>query len=218
MMVLSGCGGGGSSSSVPSNQATYDFAAALKTLVIAGQNISFSISNSNGCQGTGTYVVGPVSAGASFEGSGALSSVSVISGQFSNCTPASFSETATNFYSPVSYQPIGYRAPQSYVTYANSTMIPSSIKVGDVGLIGLTSRYSDSSKSILTGTQELSYTVEADSATSAMVTLHIKTYNTSKTLESTQLTKYKIDTANTMTLVSMTVQMASGVNTVYTRR
>lgn len=214
--VLTACGGGGGGGTTQTaSTLTFNVGSALQAITAAGQNATFTVSASNGCAGSGSYAVGAPTTSTTFEGNAALSSVSMLNINYTNCTPATISNTVTNYYNS-NYVPLGASG-DSYLVYTGTFNVPSTAKVGDVGIIGNAVRYSNSSKTTQTGTAQLSYIVEADTETTAMITVATKAYNSSNTLETTQLTKYRINSANTLSLVSLTIQYANGTNVVFTR-
>lgn len=213
--VLTACGGGGDDAPEVSST-TFNINAAIRAATISGQNVNFGITASNGCTGSGVYGVSPANTTATFEGRTALVSTSVLNINYTNCTPAVISNTTTTYYD-TNYLPLGSTG-DSYLVYTGTINIPTSVKVGDVGVIANAIRYSDSTKAVRTGTAQLSYIVEAESSNTALITVSKKTYNSSNELETTQLTKYRIDASNTLTLMSLSVQYANGVNVVFTRR
>ena len=217
-LTLVGCGGGGDSGSsqtspIQVNQ-TYNLSAALKSLTANGWSANLNVNASNGCSGTGSYTVGGATTAAVFEGKAALSATSMLNISYKNCTPAIQSITSTSYYDS-NYLPLGAQS-DSYLVWS-SVNIPSTIKVGDVAVIGDAVRYSNNTKTSKTGTAQLSAVVEADTQNSAFITVSTKAYTSANVLESTQLTKYRIDTSNNLTIVSLTIQYANGVTLVMTK-
>ena len=213
--VLSACGGGGGGIAQTASTLTFNVGLALRAITAAGQNATFTVSQNNGCAGSGSYTVSAPTTSTTFEGNAALSSFSMLNINFTNCTPATISNTVTNYYNS-NYVPLGASG-DSYLVYTGTFNVPSTAKVGDVGIIGNAVRYSNSFKTTQTGTAQLSYVVEADTETTAMITVATKVNNSSNALEATQLTKYRINSANTLALVSLTIQYADGTNVVFTR-
>lgn len=209
-----GGGGGGTTGPVASNL-TFNASSAIRSLTAAGQNATFSVSSSNGCTGSGSYAVGAATTSTTFESQSALSSTSMLNINYTNCSPATISSTTTG-YTDINYVPLGVSG-DKYIVYTGGFNAPSTARVGDVGIIGNALRYTNSSKTTQDGTAQLSYVVEADTESTALITVATKTYNISNSLESTQLTKYRINSSNTMALVSITIQYANGVNIVLTR-
>jgi hypothetical protein len=227
--LLTACGGGGSSSSsssgnIGSNDSssapvasslTFDVGSALRALTISGQRSNFSIKASNGCLGSGSITSGPTTTNATFEGKPALSSNSIFIVNYTNCVPATSSNTTTS-YVDTNYLPLG-TVGDKYIVYTGKFNLPSAIKVGDVGIFADAQRYTDNTKTTPDGTAQISYLVEADTASTALITVATKVLGNSKLLESTQLTKYTINSSNVLSLVTLTIQYANGVSTVFTR-
>jgi hypothetical protein len=213
--LLVACGGGGGSGGGTTvSNLSFNVQAALRTLAIAGQNATFTVSGD--CSGTGTYTASPATTSTTFEAKSAFSSVAVLVINLSNCTPAVISSTATNYYD-TNYLPLGASGDR-YLVYTGSLNIPTAAKVGDAGIAGNLLRYTNSSKTVPDGSGQLSYVVEADTETTAILTVVTKVYANSSALESTQLTKYRVNSSNVLSLLSLTIQNASGVNLVLTKQ
>lgn len=218
-LVACGGGGGGEGAGEPQSTSslTFNLESAYKTLVASGQSVNFKITASNSCTGSATITSSPANTSTTFEGTAAVSSTTVYNFSYTNCTPATISETTVSYYD-TNYLPLGTAAQGgNYLVVNGSINIPTSIKVGDAGVLGSMTRYTDSTKSTINGSTQLSYVVESDTSTSALVTIATKGYNASNVLESTQLTKYKIDSASKLTAQSITIQYANGTNVVLTK-
>ena len=220
--LLSACGGGsgsgvsgGGRTGPVASSLTFNASTAMRSLAVSGQTANFSVSSSDGCTGSGSFTAGATTTSNTFENQSALSSTSMFNINYTNCTPAIISSTTTN-YTDTNYVPLGVSG-EKYIVYTGGFNVPSTARVGEVGIIGNALRYTSSSKTIQDGTAQLSYVVEADTESTALITVSTKTYSISNSLESTQLTKYRINSSNTMSLVSMTIQYATGANVVLTR-
>ncbi|MEY5100740.1 MAG: hypothetical protein RJA36_3459 [Pseudomonadota bacterium] len=216
---LVACGGGGGDSASPQSTSslTFNLESAYKTLVASGQTVSFKIAASNSCTGSATFTSSPANISTTFEGAAAVSSTTVYNFNYTNCTPATISETTVNYYS-TNYLPLGTAAQGgNYLVVNGALNLPASIKVGDAGVLGSMKRYTNSTKSTVNGSTQLSYVVESDTATTALVTIATKAYDASNVLESTQLTKYTIDSSSKLTAQSITIQYANGTNVVLTK-
>lgn len=212
--LLVACGGGGSGGGTSASNLTFNVQTALRTLAIAGQNATFTVSGD--CSGSSTYTVSPATTSTTFEAKPAFSSVAVLVINLSNCTPSVTSSTTTNYYDS-NYFPLGLSGDR-YLVYTGSLNIPTAAKVGDAGIAGNLLRYTNSSKAVQDGSGQLSYIIEADTETTAIITVITKAYTSSSALESTQLTKYRINSSNTLSLLSLSIQYASGVNLVLTKQ
>lgn len=215
---LVACGGGGGDGEAQSTSPlTFNLESAYKTLIASGQTVNFKITASNSCAGSATITSSPANTNTTFEGKAAVSSTTVYNFSYTNCTPATIAETTVNYYD-TNYLPLGTAAQGgNYLVVNDSLKVPTSIKVGDAGVLGSMTRYTDSTKSTKNGSAQLSYVVEIDTASTAWVTIATKSYNGSDVLESTQLSKYRIDEASKLTAQSITIQYANGVNVVMTK-
>lgn len=217
-VVLAACGGGGGGNEAPSTSSlTFNLESAYKTLIASGESASFNVTASNSCKGSATFTSSPANTNTTFESQTALSSTTVYNFNYTNCTPSIISQTTIGFYS-TNYLPLGSEDQGGDYTVVNGTInIPATVKVGDAGVFGSMTRYTDSTKSTVDGLTQLSYVVESDTSTTALVTVSAKSYNKSNVLQATQLTKYKIDSNSKMTAQSITIQYANGTSVVLTK-
>ena len=70
--------------------------------------------------------------------------------------------------------------------------MPESGKVGDAGNLGTLTNYTSSAKTEAVGQTKSSYLVEADSASSAIVTVIGRDFNTSDVLQATEQDRYRM--------------------------
>lgn len=78
--------------------------------------------------------------------------------------------------------------------------------VGNTGTIGTETLYTNSSKTVGDGTSLVSYVVEADTASTAIINLINRRYNAGGTLIATEQDRYRIDAAGNLTPVSADIQ------------
>jgi hypothetical protein len=217
--MLVACGGGGGGDSVPTAtgptistlsfplQTGVNAAAAnggTKTLTAYGT--PSTIIKDGRCSGTITPTTGPAIAGTTFEGKAALSATTVIKLNFTNCTPASNVATGTYYYDS-NYTRLGnVDQDGSYRVYEIPPTVPTSVKVGSVGIIGIEKAFTNSVKSTLTGRSDESYVVEPDAADTAIVNLIRKQYDASSKLILTEQDRYRISSVGTMTAISVDIQ------------
>lgn len=170
-------------------------------MVAAGYAKTGTISG--GCSGTVNLTMAPASTSATFEGTAGLSAAQTMTGTYSNCTPASFASSATNYYD-TNYTPIGYSGTQ-YAVY--STVIsPTTVKVGDTGIIGSQNIYSSSTKVTGAGRTDFSYVVEAGTTSTAIVNIINRTYDTIGRLTLTEQDRYRIGATGPLVLISIDLQ------------
>jgi hypothetical protein len=215
LLALAGCGGGGGGSSASNTEtaasttastATFPLRSAYQALVGQSEVNSFSISGT--CSGSATETRSAATA-ATFEGTPGVSTTTTLTGSYSNCTPASFAGTSISYYD-TNYKPVGSEVPGTdYAVYSTSNDLPTSVKVGDTAQFASVDVYSSSTKQVRNGTRVLSYTVEADSSSTAIVNLIAKGYNASNQLLYTQQSRYRINTSGQLTAVSKDIQYST---------
>ena len=219
LVGFSGCGGGGGGAAAPSGPVTstlsFPLQSGYKTTVANGLSKSFTISGT--CSGTGNRAQAPATTAATFEGVAGFSAASSITMSLTNCTPASIAQSSTSYWDS-NYVPHGFNTGASsvkanYGVYLTPPSIPTSVTVGGTGVIGTETLYTDSTKATGYGTSAISYIIEADTSTTAIVNLISNTYNTGNTLLWTEQARYRITSTGALTPVSADIQYANGSTT-----
>lgn len=215
--LLTACGGGGGGGAVvasgpAASTLSFPLQSAYSASVAAGSSKSFTISGT--CTGSASITRAAAAGGATFEGvSGRLSSASTFTGNYTNCTPSSFASTSTGYYD-TNYVPLGSSTIGSnYGVYLTPPTVPSSVMVGATGVIGTQTLYTNSTKAVAAGRRDISYVVEADTASTAIVNLIAKSYNASNILTFTEQDRYRIAATGPLTIISFDVQYANGSTT-----
>ena len=215
-----GGGGGGGGSPAPSGPVTstlsFPLRSGLNTRTANGHTTTLTANGTPAtettdglCSGTISGTTGPANGGAIFEGAPALSAVSVTTFSFSNCEPASDATTATDYYDS-NYLPLGYNIQGgSYGVFLVPPIIPNSVKVGDVAIVGTITLFTNSTKMVGDGREDLSFVVEPDTADTAIVNVIFKSYNSSSQLLVTEQDRYRITSTGALTLVSIDVQFST---------
>jgi len=241
-VVLTACGGGGSGGSATtsvgadSGGQTTPTAPVVSTLGF-GLRQAITMSNANGgtftlratgtpatesvdglCSGTFTQTDSAAVGGATFEGNAALSSTVVGTTAYTNCTPSS-TQSATSYFDS-NYNIIGYGAVGGAYRVYSVLNIPTTVKVGDVGLMGTETFYADSTKAVIKGHRDISYSIEADTANSVIVNRISKYYYPDSydsannlvignVLQSTVQAKYRLSSSGSLTTLSIDTQNLS---------
>ena len=219
LVATTGCGGGGGSSPPPApvtSTLSFPLRSGLDTLVANGETISLTANgtpateSTNGlCSGSLNETSGQATAGATFEGAPALSAVSVLTVSFSNCIPAFSTETSTSYYD-ATFLPLGFEEQGGdYGVFMAPPAIPNSVMVGNVGTVGTILLYTDSTKAVGNGHYDLSFVVEPDTATTAIVNLISKSYDSTSQLLHTEQDRYRITSTGALSAVSIDVQFAT---------
>jgi hypothetical protein len=212
-IILVACGGGGSDAGAPVTVTTnFPLLAGYKALTAAGATNNYAVSGT--CNGSATVVDSPAIP-ASFEGVSGYSSTSTLTVSLTNCTPASSTATSTTYYG-AEYVLLGTSdASGDYATVVTvPPPLPASIKVGDAAPYATVTVYTDATKATVTGTRVFSYVVEADTASTAIVNLIAKDYDTANNLLFTQQSRYRIAADGKLTSISIDAQ-ASTTSTVH---
>ena len=224
LLLIAGCGGGGGGSSAPSGPVTSTLSFPVRSGLNARAANGFTTTlTANGtpatestdglCSGTLSVTTGPATGGATFEGAPALSAVSVLTISFSNCTPASSSSTTTE-YRDTNYLPMGFSIQGGdYGVYLVPPDIPNSVMVGGTGIVGTITVFTDSTKTVVSGREDLSFVVEPDTANTAIINLIAKDYDTSSQLLLTEQDRYRMTSTGALTLISIDVQYATTFTT-----
>ena len=209
LVGLAGCGGGGSSTPPGPVVSTLSFPlqSAFKSFVANGATKTFTVSS--GCSGSGNRASAPANTAATFEGVAGFSAVQSLTMSLTNCTPASTAVTYTSYYD-ANYIPLGFNSVGvNYGVYLTAPVIAASVTVGNTGTIGTTTLYTDSTKAVGNGRQDLSYIVEADTASTAIVNLIAKVYNSGSVLTSTEQVRYRIASTGALVPISDDIQYAN---------
>ena len=210
--VLAACGGGGGSSSTATtgtvaSTLSFNVSSAFTSFVAAGAVKTFTVSGT--CAGTSVLTIGSATTATVFEGVTGFSGVNVVNSNYTNCTPATSVSTTTRYYDS-NYVPTGSSTTGQYGVFLVAPSLPTSVKVGDAGVIGTQTYYTSNTKATGDGREDNSYVIEADTATTAIFNLISKYYNAAGTLTLTEQDRYRISADNKLTFVSFNLQFANG--------
>lgn len=196
LAACGGGGGGGTPAPVASTQ-TFDLRAAYVALYTTPSSNQFTISGTiegTSVTGSGTATAGSVSSG-TFEGLASLQRSQTISGTLSgNGQTIPLTVTSTD-WTDSNYVPRGSTGDE-YEVVSGTPTIPTTARVNDTGMLFTAITYPDSRKLYRTGTVDVSYVVEPDTATTALVKL-IRTYrDTGSTITDISAATFRIDATN----------------------
>lgn len=201
-VLLSACGGSDSTPATGPVTSTLSFPlkSAYSTLVEKGYTKSYVVSGS--CQGIASEITAPATSGQTFEGRPVpWSTALTLTINWTTCTLPSITATVTAYYD-TDFTPLGFSSNGVYSVYLPPPSIPASIRVGDTGTIGTTTDFTDSSKITPVGKTVVSYVVEPDTASTAIVNLIFKSFDTSGNLTSTEQDRYRISSTGALAPVS----------------
>ena len=127
-----------------------------------------------------------------FEGAAALSAVGTVTTNLTNCSPASNVASNTVYFDSNGVQ-LGFSSGNRFGVFTAPPSVPDSVTVGSIGFIGTETLYTDNTKTVLIGRNELSYVVEPDTDTTAIVNLIEKVYDSSNALLFTEQQRSRIN-------------------------
>ena len=125
-------------------------------------------------------------------------------------TPASFAATAINYYD-ANFTPIGVSVPAGeYGRYLTPPpALPTSVRVGDTAVFATLTLYSSSAQTTVIGQQVYSYVIEPDTASTAIINLISRRFNTSNQLLLTGQSRYRITADGALTATSIDLQFST---------
>jgi len=224
-VLISACGGGGGGSGTTggggvTSTSTFNVRSGYQARVNAGATDNYAVSGT--CTGTAQIVNGAASP-TTFKGAAALAATQNATVNFgTSCTPSLSTASGTNYYDST-YALLGSTVTGvEYAEYANGTTpagLPTGAKVGDTGALTSLTTYTDASKMTVTGSRTVTYAMEADTATTAILNVIVKTFDTSNALQVTQQSRYRVAADGSLTVLTIDVQY-SGTGTahlVYTK-
>jgi hypothetical protein len=139
-----------------------------------------------------------------------------VSAQFTDCSISTSVATTTAYYDAKSFAPYGYKGGTAYNgatsykatfrEFSSPVVLPEIVKVGNSGRVGIINVYGTSNfkkDNILQGTIEVSYVVEPETSSSALINIISKSYDLTMTLLLIDQTRYRIDKDNELSLHSI---------------
>ena len=212
-LILSGCGGGGSSNSAPiASTLSFPLKAALASMITSGYTKNYAISGS--ICGTAVDTAVPDAIGGTFGvQSNLFYTTESISLTITNCSgaPGTSSVTTgqTTYYNS-NYFLVGDISSTQYGEFQILYAYNPTVMVGDTGNMGVENNYTDKSHSVFLGTTEHTYSVEADTAESAIVNLITKSYDTVHQLKNIAQSRFRIQATGALSPVSIDVSYSNG--------
>lgn len=216
--LLAGCGGG-TSTAEKGEPATASFSPQkdYKRLVASGLSLQFTISGT--CTGTGQVVASPATTATTFDGAAAVSAMTTTTVIFSDCvqglTGANTATSSAYAFFDTAYNQLGMLA-GSYGIFEKPFALPERVAVGDSGTLPSAFFYLDTSMMVSTGSIDYSYTIEPDTATTAILILTSKTYTSTGTLALTEQDRYQMDATGVLQPVSMRFDFPNGNVAIFT--
>ena len=217
LTVLAACGGGGGGSSGPvASRETFQLRTAYFNEINSYGSWPFSIS-------------GFTSSGTNYAGSGTLTEEQISSAVFEGQTVQAKAGTATytasangqnipyantyTSYFSSEYAPLGRRGGE-YEVVNSSVLPPVTAKVSDSGWLFSSTRYPSSSKTYRLGSASVSYVLEADTASTALLKIIRIEKDTSNTTTATIISTYRVTPSGEITRISQSNTENSGSVTI----
>ena len=216
-LLLSACGGGGSDSgSTPASQVsteTFQLRTAYANAVGDTTTRSFQISGTVSgvaITGSGSATQGALVA-ASFEGRSAQSKTTTITGSFSaaGTTPVPLAVTTVAYFDS-SLNLLGENDDGEYLVVNSATTVPTTARVGDSGTWYTADRYDSSAKTTRQGSWTVTYALDADTASSAILRLTSVERDTSNATVSTTTSRFRMTPAGALTPLAEVYSDSSG--------
>lgn len=205
---LLACGGGGSTATtgITASVLAFPLKSGANNLIVSGYSKAFTVSGT--CTGSANISRSGATSGATFEGSSALSAVETITASYTGCSVSSAASSVTGYYDS-NYVGLGYSSSTRYGVFRSPPVIPTTVTVGMTAIIGSENLYTNSSKATSAGRSDISFVIEPDSSTTAIVNVIGKDYDTSNALLSTVQSRFRIDASGLLTSVSVDVQYST---------
>ena len=209
---LVACGGGGGGDKPQealkvTSTNVFNLKAAYTSLVSTPFKVNFSASVTKSgvtAKGSGSITQGSAQSG-TFENAAAQKVVTAVLGSISgNGNTVSLDSTSADYYDS-NYNILGTDGTSSYRVVDASFNFPTSIKVGDTGELYTEKKYSSYTKSTLTGTTKVSFLVEADTATTALLSIISVVKDTNSIVTSQETVQYRISADNKLTPIKDTL-------------
>lgn len=209
--TLVACGGGSGGSTVAqapvASTSSFDLQAASKSQASTPNSVTFTVGGTisgYALTGSGTATNGAMTA-STFEGAPALQRTSTVTGKATANGADIPLATSGVSWTDSNYNLLGMSGGNEYTVLNSSPTIPTVARVNDTGAIYTAKRYTNSTKTILIGSIAVTYVVEADTASTALVTLISDYKNTSGTTTKTATAQMRVTTSNSFTRVKETL-------------
>ncbi len=205
MALMTACGGGGGAATPVASTDTFPLTTILANSLQSSSN-TFAIRGTSSeatIAGSGTVTRGSLNAG-TFEGVAAQQRTTTITGSFTvNGTSYALNASTVDWFDSKNV-PVGESGGTDYVVVTGTPTVPATVRVNDTGTLYTANRYSNSTKSVLRGTETVTYVVEADTASTALLTLIVTEKDNSNTTKSTISSQVRITPAGALTRIKET--------------
>lgn len=206
LSLMTACGGGGGGAAAPvASTDTFPLTTILANSLQSSSKAFTITGTSNGATitGSGTATRGSLSAG-TFEGTAAQQRTTTVTGSFTiNGSTFALNSSSVSWVDSNNL-PVGESGGDDYVVVTGTPTVPATVRVNDTGTIYTANRYTDSTKIGLVGTLTVTYVVEPDTASTAMLTLIRTERDSLNVIESTNSAQVRITPAGALTYIKET--------------
>ena len=209
LVLITACGGGGDGGTAApvASSETFSIKAVRINGLLSPSSNKFTISgtlNGAAVTGSGSVTSSNLSAG-TFEGLPALQRTTTATGSYvANGVTYPLNSLSITWVDS-NYEPKGSSNRSEYGVITGTPSIPTKAKINDSGTLFTFKRYTNSTKAVLLGTKTVSYVMEADTASTALLTIISVEKNTSNITTSTNSDQLRITPTGTYTPISETV-------------
>jgi hypothetical protein len=228
-LVLTACGGGsgngdlsGGGSSGGGKSQGFNLQTGIANMVSHGLAASVTLSGtvvvngtSTAVTGSGNYTLSAGAGGATFNGTtGTTTQTQALVGTVTaSGQTLQINQSVTDYYATSNNDFLGETSSSEYDVAQAPFQYPTTVSGGESGTLGTLLRYSDSTMSKSLGSAQTTYTTTSTQNGPLGVTITTKIYNTTNTLQETDVTNYTLSTSNVITFVSSTAQQTGGTIT-----
>ena len=215
VLSLTACGGGGESAVATPPVATtktFDLKTTYANFLQTTVTRTFTLTGSASglaVTGSGSTTLGALQA-ATFLGSPALVRTQTMTASLSaNGQTIPFGTSGQSYYDS-NYNPLGATG-VNFSVVESRISLPTAAKINDTGVWMTMTNYPGSNKEYVKGTTTVSYSLGADSDTSAILTLINSEKSASGQALSSTVATYRITTSNSVTPLTESLQSAEGL-------
>ncbi len=206
-LAISACGGGGgsgtASSSPMTSTDTFQVRTAYVNYVTETRSLPFTVTGTtsgNTVTGSGTATQGALTS-ATFESQAAQQKTTTVTGSITaNGTTIPLSSSSTT-YVDSNYNPLG-SDDTDYTVVNSGASIPATARVNDTGTWYSTIRYTSSTKAIRRGTGSVSYVLEPDTASTALLKIILTERDNANSETSRSTATFRITPSGALTRIS----------------
>ena len=208
LALLTACGGGGGGGTAAPVASTESFplSTAYRNTLTSSSSNTYTISGTSSgvaVTGSGTVTFGNLSAG-TFEGLPAQQRTTTSTGSVIVGGVTLPLNTSSVTWVDSNYVPKGESGGEDYVVVTGTPSIPTTARINDTGTLYTANRYASSTKTVLRGTITATYVMEADTASTALVTFIKQEKNTANVTTGTYSAQFRITTAGASTRIKET--------------